>query len=123
MTDQPSNEASPQVTTSVNVAAGQPVAILVKGPTNGIGTAGGVLGIVGMALILVPFVGGILCLLGAILGGVGISKGSKEGLPKGMAITGLVLGLVGLAIYLVVTMVWAGLATATVDPTFTTIPG
>jgi hypothetical protein len=111
MSEQPNKEASPQVTTSVNVG-GAPVAVMVNAPTNSVGTAGGVLGIVGMALILVPFIGGILCLLGAILGGVGLNKAGKENLPKGLAITGLVCGLVGIAIYLAVTVLFAAASTA-----------
>jgi len=46
-------------------------------------------------------------LLATILGGVGIAKGAKESLPKGMAITGLVLGLVGVAIYIAVVVLVA----------------
>ena len=78
------------------------------GPTNGVGTAAGVLGIVGMALILIPFVGGILCFLAMCLGGIGISKG--EPYPRGMAITGLVLGIIGVAIYAVFTFFIVGSA-------------
>ena len=84
----------------------------VKGPTNPVGTGAGVTGIVGMALIWVPFIGGILCLIAAILGGVGLSKASKQGLPKGMAITGLVLGIIGTGIYTLVTLVFAAASTA-----------
>lgn len=72
---------------------------------NGLGTAAGVLGIVGMALIWVPFLGGLLCVLSTILGGVALNKGKKESLPTGMAITGLVLGLIGVGIYIVFTAI------------------
>lgn len=73
-------------------------------PNNSIGVAGGVLGIVGIVLIWVPLIGGLLCLLGLIFGLVGTSKGRKEGLPLGLAITGIVTGGVGVLIYFVVTL-------------------
>ncbi len=73
-------------------------------PNNSIGVAGGVLGIVGIVLIWVPLIGGLLCLLGLIFGLVGTSKGRREGLPLGLAITGIVTGGVGVLIYVVVTL-------------------
>lgn len=73
-------------------------------PNNSIGVAGGVLGIVGIVLIWVPIIGGILCLLGLIFGLVGNSRGRKEGLPLGLAITGIVTGGIGVLIYFVVTI-------------------
>ena len=73
-------------------------------PSNGVGTAAGVLGIVGIALIWVPFIGGLLCLLGLILGIVGLVKGRNESLPVGMAITGIATGGVGVLIYVVLTI-------------------
>lgn len=108
---------SAPVAPGINVSVGTPAPQLiqfVKGPTNPIGTGAGVLGIVGMALIMVPFIGGILTLLAAILGGVGLSKSNKEGLPKGMAVTGLVLGIIGVVIYAIVTVFLA--AASTIEP-------
>jgi hypothetical protein len=65
-------------------------------PTNGLGTAGGVLGIVGAALFWFPGVNFVLALLAFILGLVGLNRGRREGLPIGMAVTGVVLGTLGI---------------------------
>lgn len=58
-----------------------------------------VLGIIGLVLSFIPFVGWLCALVGIILGALGISKAKKiGGKGKGMAIAGLVCGIVGLAI-------------------------
>jgi hypothetical protein len=107
VTPLPVSQPQPQV----HVYGGQPV-MMVKGPTNPIGTGGGVTGIVGLALIWLPFVGGILCLLGAILGGVGLNRARRDGLPQGMAITGLVTGTIGVLIYLAFTLIFVAAGVA-----------
>ena len=56
-----------------------------------------VLGIIGLVLCFIPFLGWLCALVGVILGALGISKAKKIG-GKGMAIAGLVCGIVGLAI-------------------------
>lgn len=84
-----------------------------RGPSNGQGVAAGVLGIVGMGLFWVPLLGGLLCLLALVFGGVGLSQGRKENLPTGMAITGIVLGAVGVGIYVIVTLLLAGITAGT----------
>ena len=62
-------------------------------------TAALVLGIVGICLFWVPFVGPVVALVGVVLGLVGISAGNK--LPSkplvGRAKVGLLLGIIGLA--------------------------
>lgn len=61
--------------------------------------AGLVLGILGLVLCWIPFVGWLCALLGIILGGLGMSKAkSIAGKGKGMAIAGLICGLIGLLI-------------------------
>ena len=63
---------------------------------NGMAVAAMVLGIVGLVLFWVPFLGLICALLGAILGFTGLSKANKlGGKGKGMAIAGIVTGIVG----------------------------
>jgi len=74
-----------------------PGAVIVQqSPSNGIGTAGFVTGLLGLIFSWVPVVGLILGLLGIILGGIGISSGQKKGAGTGLAIAGLVLGLISL---------------------------
>jgi hypothetical protein len=74
-------------------------------PSNGIGTAAGVLGIITAVLMFVPVVNYLSVLLGimaTIFGGVGIRKANRiPGTPKGMAVTGLVLGIIGIVISLI----------------------
>lgn len=67
-----------------------------KAPSNGLGTAGFVLGLLGLVFFWFPFLGIFLAILGVILSGVGISSGKKTGAGTGLAIAGLVLGLVAL---------------------------
>jgi hypothetical protein len=85
-------------------AYGQPVYGYAPGQqfNNGPGTAGMVLGIIGLVLFWFPFLGFLLGLLGAIFGGVGISKANKgEANNKGMAVAGLVCGILAMAIWVV----------------------
>lgn len=89
-----------------NVTQHQQQVVVVR-PTNSMGTAAGVLGIVGIVLIWVPFVGGLLCLLGLIFGVLALMKGRRENLPVGMAITGIATGGTGVLIYILVTLVFA----------------
>ena len=78
-------------------AYGYPGTVVVQqAPSNGLGTAGFVTGLLGLILCWVPILGIILGLLGIILGGVGISTGHKKGAGTGLAIAGLVLGLIAL---------------------------
>ncbi|GAB3452433.1 DUF4190 domain-containing protein [Actinophytocola sediminis] len=76
-------------------------------PTNGMGVASLVLGIVGLLFSFLPWIGVLawpMVILGTIFGGVGISKaGRTPGMPKGLAIAGLVCSLVGL----VICVLWA----------------
>lgn len=79
-----------------------PVPAYYAPPTNGMGTAALVLGIVGLVFSFIPIIGVIawpLVILGAVFGSVGIDKAGKvPGTPKGAAIAGLTCSLVGLAI-------------------------
>lgn len=61
---------------------------------NGLGTAGGVVGIVNISLSfflswLLPFLFIILSVISIALSAVGLKKANAEGLPRGLAITGL----------------------------------
>lgn len=67
---------------------------------NGMGTAGFVLGLLGLIFSWIPFIGIIAWLLvlpGLVLSGVGLAKANRgEANNKGMAIAGLVLSVLGL---------------------------
>src|SRR5688572_24971917 len=64
---------------------------------NGMAVTGLVLGIIGLVLCWIPFLGWLLALLGVIFGALGVSKANKiQGRGKGMAIAGLVTGVIGL---------------------------
>jgi hypothetical protein len=74
---------------------GYPVAQ--RPPTNGVATAGGVVGIVGAVLSLIPFLGILLGLImgpiAIVLSCIGLGTAGPEGTGKSMAVTGLVLGI------------------------------
>lgn len=67
-------------------------------PQNGLGTAGLVLGIIGV----IPCFWGVLSILAIIFGAIGLNKVNK-GLAtnKGAALTGLVLGVVGIILFII----------------------
>src|SRR4051812_5197427 len=67
-----------------------------QAPSNGIGVAGFVCGLVGLVLCWVPWVGLLLGLVGIALSAVGISQGKKKGASTGLAIAGLVCGIIAL---------------------------
>jgi Mycobacterium membrane protein len=79
-------------------------------PSNGLGTTGFVLGLVGLVLSFIPLIGVVawpLVILGIIFSAVGISKAAKgRATNKGMAITGLVVSVVGLVICVLWAVVW-----------------
>jgi hypothetical protein len=73
-------------------------------PSNGIGIAGGVCGIVAVVLCWIPFVDYVSVILGAlaiIFGALGLRQANTHGgAGKGMAITGIVTGIVAVVISL-----------------------
>lgn len=58
--------------------------------SNGIGTAGFILALIGLFLGWVPVLGWVIWLLGLIFSFIGIFKS-----PKGLAIAGLIVSLIG----------------------------
>jgi hypothetical protein len=92
--------------------------VAVAQPTNGMGTAAGVLGIIAIVLAVIPFVqftSFVLGLLAVILGGIGIRRANSiGGAGRGMAITGLVTGLIALVItILLISVVFASIYAVT----------
>ncbi|MCP3799138.1 hypothetical protein NLX83_07710 [Allokutzneria sp. A3M-2-11 16] len=79
-------------------------------PQNGLGTAGFVVGLIGLVFSIIPFVGIIawpLVIIGAVLSGVGMSKAmSGVANNKGLAIAGLVCSIVGLVCCFVYLSAW-----------------
>ena len=65
--------------------------------SNGIGTAGFVLALLGVILCWIPVINWILWLLGLIFSFIGVFKQ-----PKGLAITGLVLSFICIIIIITV---------------------
>jgi len=64
--------------------------------SNGTGTAGFVLALIGLFVSWIPVLGWIIWLLGAILSFVGVFKS-----PKGMAIAGLIISFIGVIILII----------------------
>ncbi|WP_143267934.1 DUF4190 domain-containing protein [Amycolatopsis alba] len=80
-------------------------------PRNGLGTAGFVLGLVGLLFSPIPFIGVIawpLVIVGIILSGIGFSR-AKSGVAnnKGLALTGIILSAIGLVICILWTAVFS----------------
>lgn len=65
--------------------------------TNGVGTAGFVLALIGVFLGWVPILGWIIWFLGLVLSFVGVFKA-----PKGLSIAGLVISLIGIILLIAV---------------------
>lgn len=84
-------------------------------PRNGLGLTGFILGLVGLVLSPIPFIGVVawpLVILGLIFSAIGLSRVSKRiATNKGLSITGLVLSVLGLAICIV----WAVAVNNAVD--------
>lgn len=71
-----------------------------KQPTNGIGIAALVVGILSLVFMIIPFLGFlsiILAILGVIFGFVGL----KKPFGRGMAITGIVTGFIAIGLQIV----------------------
>jgi uncharacterized membrane protein len=81
-------------------------------PSNGIGTAAGVVGIIAIVLIFIPyldFLGVVLGLLAIVFGGLGVSRANRMGgRGKGMAVTGLVLGIIAVALFAILLIIVYG---------------
>ena len=77
----------------------------VKAPSNGLATAGLVLGIIGVVLALIPVLG----IAGALIGGIGLIlsvfgflASRKHGAGKGKSIAGLILGVASIVVFMIV---------------------
>lgn len=99
----------------------QPAPAPFPGPvkaSNGLATAGFVLGLLGFLGSFIPVlnIGGIvLGVVGAILAAVGLAKAKKSGAGKGLAVSGLILGLLALVIGVIVNVAFANVVTDAVD--------
>jgi hypothetical protein len=69
------------------------------------GVAGFVVGLVGLLLFWIPFLGFLLSATGVVLSGVGMAQGRKTGAPTGLAIAGLVCGICGTVLGLFILLV------------------
>ena len=73
-----------------------PVIVQTAAPTNGLGVAGFVTGLLGLVLCWVPWLGILLAGVGVVLSGIAIPQGKKKGAGNGLAIAGLVCGIIAL---------------------------
>lgn len=74
----------------------QTIIINQQNRSNGLGTAGFVLALVGLFVSWIPVLGWIVWLLGLVFSFCGIFRS-----PKGLAIAGLVISLIGLIVLIV----------------------
>jgi hypothetical protein len=87
---------------------GQPAPVPAKG-SNGLATAGFVLGLLGLLSSWIPFlnvVGIMLGIIGVVLAAVGLAKSKKVNAGKGLAIAGLVLGVLAVLIAVLINAVF-----------------
>lgn len=99
--------------------AGQQEPVLVKG-SNGLATAGFVLGLLGLLTSWIPLlniVGIILGILGVILAGVGLAKSKKVNAGKGLAIAGIVLGALAVIFAVLINAVFVSAVDDAIDET------
>ena len=104
--------------TQPGVAAPPPV-----NGSNGLATAGFVLGLLGLLASWIPvlnIVGLILGVLGAILAAVGLAKSKKVGTGKGLALTGLILGVLAVIIAIVINVAFVNAVDEAVKTTVDT---
>lgn len=77
--------------------------VIEKPEGNGLAVSGMILGIIGVALNLIPFLPYVLGILAIIFGAIGLKKPIK----KGMAKAGVILGIITLGLKI---LFWFGLA-------------
>lgn len=102
---------------------GQHAPVPAKG-SNGLATAGFVLGLLGLLSSWIPFlniVGIILGVIGVVLAGVGLAKSKKANAGKGLAIAGLVLGALAVVIAVLINAVFVSAVDTALDETTNTI--
>lgn len=94
----------------------------VKG-SNGLATAGFVLGLLGLLGSWIPFlniIGIILGVLGVVLAGVGLAKSKKVNAGKGLAIAGIILGVLAVIFAVLINAVFVSAVDEAVDETTST---
>lgn len=88
--------------------------------SNGLATAGfvlGLLGLLGSWIPLLNILGIILGVLGVILAGIGLAKSKKAGAGKGLAIAGLILGALAVVIAIIVNVAFVDAVDEAIDDT------
>jgi hypothetical protein len=95
----PMYPVAPYASSSYGWSHPQPV----LAPSNGLGVAAFVLGVIAIVLSWIPVLDIVLAAPAVILGGLGISRANHTpGMTKGLAIAGLVLGAISIVITFVV---------------------
>ncbi len=102
--------------------SGPPTPAQAKG-SNGLATAGFVLGLLGFLGSWIPvlnILGIILAVVGAVLAAVGLARSKKVAAGKGLAIAGLVLGVLAVTIAVVINVAFVNAVDDAVDETTNT---
>lgn len=79
---------------------------VIEKKSNGLGTAGFILALIGLIFCWVPFLDAILCFLGFLFSLIGVCKRNAT---KGLAIAGLILSIID-AIAIIILMAVVGMA-------------
>jgi len=93
--------------------------------SNGLATAGFVLGLLGVLTCWIPIlnvVGIILGILGAVLAAVGLAKSKKVGTGKGLAIAGIVLGVLAVLLAILINVAFSNAVDDALDDNDADVP-
>lgn len=88
--------------------------------SNGLATAGFVLGLVGLLLSWIPvlnILGMLLGVIGVVLAGIGLAKSKKVRAGKGLAIAGIVLGVLAVVVAVVINVAFVNAVDDAIDET------
>ena len=94
----------PQPVVAPNVSTNTTTVVVEGGHSNGMGTAGFIIALLGLVFCWIPVVDIILWFLGLIFSVIGLFKA-----PRGLAITGCVLSLI---LILVIVAIWGSIVSA-----------
>jgi hypothetical protein len=81
----------------------------------GMAIAGFVVGLLGLILFWVPYLGALLAIVGLVLSILGLRQANERNAPKGFAIAGLVCSILGALIGIIWTIAFTILADETDD--------
>lgn len=96
-----------------------------QGGSNGLATAGFVLGLLGLLTCWIPILnifGILLGILGVVLAAVGLAKSKKVGTGRGLAIAGIVLGVIAVLLAILINVAFSNAVDDALDGNDADVP-